>query len=77
MVQKAYDLRLRRLSSLIGNTPLLAIEFLYRGEKCTIYAKAEYLNLTGSIKECKPTPPPLNRPAFRLQPPMPWGMVTG
>ena len=51
MVQKAYDLRLRRLSSLIGNTPLLAIEFLYRGEKRTIYAKAEYLNLTGSIKD--------------------------
>jgi cysteine synthase A len=51
MVQKAYDLRLRRLSSLIGNTPLLAIEFLYRSEKRTIYAKAEYLNLTGSIKD--------------------------
>ena len=51
MVQKAYDLRLRRLSSLIGNTPLLAIEFQYRGEKRTIYAKAEYLNLTGSIKD--------------------------
>jgi cysteine synthase A len=39
------------LSSLVGNTPLLAINLLYKGEKCTIYAKAEHLNMTGSIKD--------------------------
>jgi cysteine synthase len=39
------------LSSLIGNTPLLEIEFLYKGKPCKIYAKAEYLNMTGSIKD--------------------------
>lgn len=42
---------LEGLSCLIGNTPLLAIEFIYNGEKRTIYAKAEYFNLTGSIKD--------------------------
>jgi len=45
------SLRARGLSSLIGNTPLLAIEFLFRGEPRTIYAKAENLNMTGSIKD--------------------------
>jgi cysteine synthase A len=39
------------LSSLIGNTPLLEIEFLYKGKPRKIYAKAEYLNMTGSIKD--------------------------
>jgi cysteine synthase A len=43
--------RIRELSSLIGNTPLLAIEFSYRDEKRIIYAKAENLNMTGSIKD--------------------------
>lgn len=39
------------LANLIGNTPLLEIEFLYRGKPRKIYAKAEYLNLSGSIKD--------------------------
>jgi len=39
------------LSSLIGNTPLLEIEFLFRGKLRRIYAKAEHLNMTGSIKD--------------------------
>jgi cysteine synthase A len=40
-----------KISSLIGNTPLLAIHFTYKGEKRIIYAKAENLNMTGSIKD--------------------------
>ena len=36
---------------LIGNTPLLAIHFHYKGQRRTIFAKAEHLNLTGSIKD--------------------------
>src|SRR5256884_5366220 len=36
---------------MIGNTPLLAVRFVYRGKKRVIYAKAEHLNLTGSIKD--------------------------
>ncbi|WP_430809373.1 MULTISPECIES: PLP-dependent cysteine synthase family protein [unclassified Carboxylicivirga] len=43
--------RMQGLSTLIGNTPLLAIEFEYKGTKRKIYAKAEFLNLTGSIKD--------------------------
>ena len=36
---------------LIGNTPLLKIEYLFRGKPGVIFAKAENLNLTGSIKD--------------------------
>lgn len=43
--------RIRGLTSLIGNTPLLAIDLTYRGELRTLYAKAENLNMTGSIKD--------------------------
>lgn len=39
------------ISSLIGNTPMLAIQLVYKGIERTIYAKAEYLNMTGSIKD--------------------------
>ena len=51
MVSDHIDSRIRGMSSLIGNTPLLAIEFIFRGERRTIYAKAEHLNMTGSIKD--------------------------
>src|ERR1700761_3352695 len=36
---------------MIGNTPMLAVTFRYRDRVRTLYAKAEYLNLTGSIKD--------------------------
>jgi cysteine synthase len=42
---------IRGLANLIGNTPLLEISLLYKGNPYKIYAKAEYLNLTGSIKD--------------------------
>jgi cysteine synthase len=42
---------LQGLANLIGNTPLLEIEFLYKGKPRKIYAKAEFMNLTGSIKD--------------------------
>jgi cysteine synthase A len=45
------DLRFRGLKNMVGNTPLIALHLLYRGEPRTIYAKAENLNLTGSIKD--------------------------
>ena len=51
MDQNKYNKRIRGLSSLIGNTPLLAIDFKYKGKQRTIYAKAEHLNMTGSIKD--------------------------
>jgi Pyridoxal-phosphate dependent enzyme len=43
--------RLRALERLIGNTPLLAIDYELRGRKRTIFAKSEQMNLTGSIKD--------------------------
>jgi len=43
--------RIRGLTSLVGNTPLLAINFSFQGRERTIYAKAENLNMTGSIKD--------------------------
>ncbi len=43
--------RFRDLKHMIGNTPLLAIHFRYRGGQRVIYAKAEHMNMTGSIKD--------------------------
>jgi cysteine synthase len=43
--------RCREVKHMIGNTPLLAIDFTFRGRARTIYAKAEHLNITGSIKD--------------------------
>lgn len=39
------------VENLIGNTPLLAVHFHYKGQRRTIFAKAEHLNLSGSIKD--------------------------
>ena len=39
------------LTSLIGNTPLLEIKFEYKGQKRRVFAKAENMNMTGSIKD--------------------------
>ena len=43
--------RFKQLKHMIGNTPLLAIRFSFGGKERVIYAKAEQLNLTGSIKD--------------------------
>lgn len=43
--------RCTQLKHMIGNTPLLAIRLLYRGRERVIYAKAEQINMTGSIKD--------------------------
>ncbi len=43
--------KVQGLSSLIGNTPILAIRFRYKGEERLIYAKSENFNMTGSIKD--------------------------
>ncbi len=47
----AVSVRSRNLKHMIGNTPLLAIRYLYRGRERVIYAKAEHMNMTGSIKD--------------------------
>ncbi len=43
--------RFRGIRGMVGNTPLLAVHLRYRGEARVVYAKAEHLNLTGSIKD--------------------------
>lgn len=43
--------RFKELKHMIGNTPLLAIHFRFRGRRRVIYAKAEHINMTGSIKD--------------------------
>lgn len=43
--------RLAELSGLVGRTPMLAIRLRFEGRARTIYAKAEFFNLTGSIKD--------------------------
>ncbi len=51
-MSKTHELvRIHELSSLVGNTPLLGIDFTLRGRVRTIYAKAEHMNMTGSTKD--------------------------
>lgn len=51
MNQGLINRRFASLSSMIGNTPLLEIKLNYRGKLRTLYAKAEFYNMTGSIKD--------------------------
>lgn len=43
--------KFQALTRLIGNTPLISIHFRFQGSHRVLYAKSEYLNLTGSIKD--------------------------
>jgi cysteine synthase A len=43
--------RLQALAHLVGDTPMIAVDVAFRGRARTVYAKAEYLNYTGSIKD--------------------------
>ena len=51
VLDSAIAQRLRGLHRLVGNTPMVAIDFTYRGRSRTLYAKQESLSLTGSIKD--------------------------
>lgn len=43
--------KFKQIEAMIANTPILGIRYRYRGAERIIYAKAEYYNLTGSIKD--------------------------
>ena len=43
--------RFHGLSRIVGNTPLLAIDYSIRGTRRRIFAKSENLNMTGSVKD--------------------------
>jgi cysteine synthase len=49
--QVGLDRRLHGLRHLVGHTPLLEISFVRHGRRRRIHAKAEHLNMTGSIKD--------------------------
>ena len=42
---------MKMLNKLIGNTPMIRLDYEIKGEKRSIYIKLEYYNLTGSIKD--------------------------
>ena len=42
---------MNNIEKLIGNTPLIKINYKYKGKENYIYTKLEYYNLTGSIKD--------------------------
>ena len=39
------------IRNIIGNTPLIGIQYKFKGMLLKVYAKLEYFNLTGSIKD--------------------------
>jgi len=43
--------KFNELWRLVGNSPMLAIHYRFKGEERTIYAKSEQFNITGSIKD--------------------------
>ena len=51
MPHQNVDRRIQGLECLVGNTALLAIDFKFRGQRRVLYAKAEHINMTGSIKD--------------------------
>lgn len=46
-IKKKFD----DFEAMVGNTPMLEISLKYKGEERKIYAKAEYYNYSGSIKD--------------------------
>jgi len=45
------DNRFNHLWCLVGNTPMLELQYIFKGKKGSIYVKCENYNLTGSIKD--------------------------
>lgn len=43
--------KFKELWHMVGNTPMMAIDYVYQGKPGTIYAKCEHYNLTGSVKD--------------------------
>ncbi|WP_257669605.1 PLP-dependent cysteine synthase family protein [Parapedobacter tibetensis] len=43
--------KFRHLWHMVGNTPMLRLDYTYKGKAGSIYVKCEHYNLTGSIKD--------------------------
>ncbi len=50
-LNKEIQRKFQSLSFLVGNTPLLEVKFKLGGKVRRVFAKAEHLNMTGSIKD--------------------------
>jgi cysteine synthase A len=50
-MNKKFEDRMNGLGHWVGNTPLLAIDLAFDGKRRVLYAKAENMNMTGSIKD--------------------------
>jgi cysteine synthase A len=50
-VDSALREKFSHLWHLVGNTPMLALHYRYRGQPGCIYVKCEHYNLTGSLKD--------------------------
>ena len=50
-MNKKISKKFENLAALIGETPMLEISLKYKGEDRKVYAKAEYFNYSGSIKD--------------------------
>lgn len=48
---ESIEAKLKHLKRLVGNTPMLQLDYTYMGKKGRIYVKCEHYNLTGSIKD--------------------------
>ena len=48
---KSVNVTFERLWHLVGNTPMLALQYDYKGIPGEIYVKCEHYNLTGSVKD--------------------------
>ena len=51
VVSPVVQKRFNHLWSMIGNTPMLELQYTYQGKPRRIYVKCEQYNLTGSIKD--------------------------
>lgn len=49
--EQAIIAKFSHLNKLIGNTPMIKLNYTYMGKKGFIYVKCEHYNLTGSIKD--------------------------
>lgn len=45
------DNTFKNLWHMVGNTPMIALNYIFKGKPGTIYAKCEHYNLTGSVKD--------------------------
>lgn len=50
MSKKMHE-KFKAIAAMINNTPMLEISLKYKGEERKVYAKAEYYNYSGSIKD--------------------------